>query len=536
MYRQRRREFLRASLVGVGTLAFGPAFWREALAAEPATPGPGPYGPLQPPDENGIMLPPGFRSRVIARGGQPVAGTTYEWHVFSDGQATFRTEDGGFILVSNSENPPDVGATVTGGGGASAIRFTADGSIAAAYRILGGTSVNCAGGATPWGTWLSCEEHQEGRVWECDPTGGNPGVARPAMGVFEHEAVAVDPAGRRVYLSEDNGAGGFYRFTPDRYPDLDSGVLEVARVGADGFVAWARVPDPGANATPTRAQVQGMTQFNRGEGMWYDGGVVYLCTTNDHRIHAYDTATERIEALYDGSRLEDPPLTNVDNVTVSRSGDLFVCEDTTSSADPGLDIGLITPDREVSRFLKVTGSMHIAAGEARSELCGVVFDPSGTRMFFSSQRGLVTGIIYEVTGPFRLERPRGPRRRGFRVHVPSTVTTRTLLGRGLPFSVVTGKPVDVAATLTARFPASANVRGGVAPAGRTRVVTLARAHREIGAAGREKLQLRPQRSARSRVRARRSFRARATITVTDRTGNRRVIRRSVRVARRFGGR
>src|SRR5918999_755562 len=114
MYRQRRREFLRTSLVGMGTLAFGPAFWREALAAEPATPGPGPYGPLQPADENGIMLPPGFRARVVARGGQPVAGTTYEWHVFSDGQATFRTEDGGFILVSNSENPPDLGAATPG--------------------------------------------------------------------------------------------------------------------------------------------------------------------------------------------------------------------------------------------------------------------------------------------------------------------------------------------------------------------------------------------------------------------------------------
>jgi hypothetical protein len=77
------------------------------------------------------MLPPGFRARVVARGGQPVAGTTYEWHVFSDGQATFRTEDGGFILVSNSENPPDLGVTVPGSpGGASAIRFRADGSIA----------------------------------------------------------------------------------------------------------------------------------------------------------------------------------------------------------------------------------------------------------------------------------------------------------------------------------------------------------------------------------------------------------------------
>jgi secreted PhoX family phosphatase len=406
----RRREFIKASVVGVGALAFGPAFWRDALAATPAQPGPGPYGPLQPADANGIMLPAGFKSRVIAQGGEPVPGTSYVWHIFSDGQATFATKDGGFILAANSENPPDLGAETlpgTGPGGASAIRFRVDGSIAAAYRILSGTSVNCAGGGTPWGTWLSCEEHQRGQVWECDPTGRALAVARPAMGVFEHEAVAVDPRGRLVYLSEDNGAGGFYRFTPRRYPDLGSGLLEVAKVGPDGFVDWAPVPDPSASSTPTRMQVEGMTQFQRGEGIWHDAGVVYLCTTQDSRIHAYDTATQRIDVLYDASAIENPPLTNVDNVTVSPSGDLFVCEDTTDPNDPGLDIGLITPDRVVSRFLKVTGNMHIAAGEARSEIAGVIFDPSGTRMFFSSQRGLVTGIVYEITGPFRLQRPRG---------------------------------------------------------------------------------------------------------------------------------
>jgi secreted PhoX family phosphatase len=409
----RRREFITASLVGAGTLAFGPAFWREALAGTPAQPGPGPYGPLQPPDQNGIMLPAGFKSRVIAQGGRPVPGTSYVWHIFSDGQATFASDEGGFILVANSENPPDLGAEVppgAGPGGASAIRFHADGSIADAYSILSGTSVNCAGGATPWGTWLSCEEHVNGQVWECNPTGRSPAVARPAMGVFEHEAVTVDPRERRIYLSEDNAGGGFYRFTPSSYPDLSSGVLEVAKVGRSGFVTWVPVPDPSAASTPTRLQVEGMTRFRRGEGIWHDAGIVYLCTTEDSRIHAYDIARQRIDVLYDAGALDNPPLTNVDNVTVSPSGDLFVCEDTTDSNDPGLDIGLITPDREVSRFLKLTGNMHIAAGEARSEIAGVIFDPSGTRMFFSSQRGLVTGIVYEITGPFRLQRPRRGRR------------------------------------------------------------------------------------------------------------------------------
>jgi uncharacterized protein len=400
----RRREFIRASVMGAGALAFGPAFWREALAA-PGTLGRGPYGPLGQEDANGIRLPEGFTSRKIAQGGEPVADTGYVWHIFSDGQATYETRKGGFILVSNSENPPDLGADIPGvNGGASAIRFRRDGSIAKAYRILSGTRVNCAGGATPWGTWLSCEEHDEGQVWECDPTGRKEAVARPAMGVFEHEAVAVDPVGKRVYLTEDNAAGGFYRFTPDNYPDLSSGRLAVAEVHPDRHVEWHRVPDPSAASTPTREQVPEMTQFNRGEGIWFDSGIVYICTTNDSKIHAYNTNSKRMRVVYDAQTFEEPPLTNVDNITVSRSGDLFVCEDTTNSDDPGLDIGIITPRRKVARFLKVTGETHTGSGEARSELCGVVFDPSCDRMFFASQRGFVTGAIYEITGPFRKHR------------------------------------------------------------------------------------------------------------------------------------
>ena len=86
-------------------------------------------------------------------------------------------------------------------------------------------------------------------MWECDPKGRGGAVARPAMGVFKHEAAAVDPRGKRVYLTEDLGDGGFYRFTPKRWPSLAKGRLEIASVAPSGAVRWHEVPDPAATTT-----------------------------------------------------------------------------------------------------------------------------------------------------------------------------------------------------------------------------------------------------------------------------------------------
>jgi uncharacterized protein len=389
---QRRREFLQTGLVAAGALTFGPGFWQHALAA-PVRQGAGPYGSLKDPDANGLMLPEGFSSRVIAQGGQPVSGTTYAWHTWSDGAATFSTGDGGWILVSNSEVP--------GGGGASAIRFDSDADITDAYSILSGTSTNCAGGKTPWGTWLSCEEVEDGQVWECDPQGEDDAVARPALGEFKHEAVAVDPNRGHLYLTEDLGDGGFYRFTPDSPEDLSDGLLEIAKAGSDGTVKWKEVPDPSASSTPTRGQVPGAKRFRRGEGIWFDSGIVYIATTQDAKIHAYDVARKRIKVLYNAADFNNPPLTNPDNITVSRSGDLFVCDN--SHDGTPFDICIITPGRRISRFVKVTGTQH---GDPNSETVGseptgVAFSPSGNRLYFASQRAFVNGVIYEVEGPFR---------------------------------------------------------------------------------------------------------------------------------------
>ena len=117
----------------------------------------------------------------------------------------------------------------------SAVRFDAEGEIADAYRILEGSTSNCAGGPTPWGTWLTCEEplDKRGRVWECDPTGATEAVVHDAMGIWNHEAAAVDPEGEAVYLTEDDPAGLLYRYTPAAYPDLSEGHGEVVRGRAE---------------------------------------------------------------------------------------------------------------------------------------------------------------------------------------------------------------------------------------------------------------------------------------------------------------
>ncbi|MFD3656389.1 alkaline phosphatase PhoX [Streptomyces sp. NPDC058620] len=372
-----RRTFLRTVTAGAGAVAFSGSLWQQAASADS---GAGPYGPLLAPDVNGVALPAGFTSRVVARSLHPVGGTI--WHSAPDGGACYADGDG-WIYVSNSELPLI--------GGASAIRFRADGSTDRAYRILSGTNLNCAGGATPWGTWLSCEEIYRGRVFEADPFGRRTAVSRPVMGRFKHEAAACDLDHQVIYLTEDEEDGCFYRFTPATWGDLSRGRLDVACATTGDGIEWRAVPSPSALLTQTRHQLTAARHFDGGEGCHYADGICYFTAKGDRKVWAYDTDARTITAVYNG----DGTLNGVDNVTGTTAGDLYVAED-----GGNMEINIITRDGTVAPVLRLDG-------HAESEITGPAFSPDGSRLYFSSQRGTSGertgsgGMTYEVRGPFR---------------------------------------------------------------------------------------------------------------------------------------
>jgi secreted PhoX family phosphatase len=387
MYAMTRRQLLARGAQAAGALGLG-LLGGVLVAPAVRADGADDFGPLLPPNSDGVRLPEGFQSRIVAVSGRRVASTDYTWHEAPDGGATFATDDGGWIYVSNSE-------LAFFRGGVGAIRFDREGTIVDAYSILHRTTRNCAGGPTPWNTWLSCEETGNGYVYECDPfTPGSQGVARPAMGVFNHEAAAVDPIAKTVYLTEDRPDGLLYRFTPADYPDLSSGKLEAAVVEGGGAIApgetrtlsWRPVPDHSFWQADSREQVPDATRFNGGEGAWYEAGVVFFSTKGDNRVWKITTATQQLEIVYDLATQASPVLNNVDNVFAAPGGDVYVAE------DPGqLQIVALTRTGQVKPMVQVVG-------HPGSEITGPALSPDGTRLYFSSQRS--PGTTFEVTGPF----------------------------------------------------------------------------------------------------------------------------------------
>jgi secreted PhoX family phosphatase len=441
-----RRELLRKSFLGLGLLGAGGTLSScidgssapESMGTPITPPAPPPSTPPAPPaatrgrlmvpplsatpDENNLLIPQGFKSRVIATANQPVPGTTFLWHTDPDAGAVFPAEDGGWVYVSNREFLP---------GGVNAIRFDAEGEIVSAYNVLPGalTKINCGGGVTPWGTWLSGEETDLGYIWECDPfdtTGTN--VTRwDGCGTFAHEAATVDAATNNFYLTEDQPDSAFYRFLPAT-PNVGgvpstAGTLQALKIvgvtqeeldtgGAKGPwpVEWVDIANPNPLQLPevpaefqpqpptrTQGHALGAHAFNGSEGIWWQNGMVYFTTKGDRRVWAHDIAAQTLEVLYDDFGIENPIIDSVDNIVMTPGGDIIIVED---KGDPTQQATAIQPDGAIAVLVQLVG-------QDDSEVTGPAFSPDGRFFYFSSQRGPgaggttgTAGITYCIEGPW----------------------------------------------------------------------------------------------------------------------------------------
>lgn len=454
--RYNRREFLRTLFFTAG--AVGTSQWLAACgdSGAPGTnPGTEPppvppvpqarfanLGPLREADANGVRTPEGFSTRVVAisnelpqAGGMSVSGPqqggvgSRPWHILNDGGAVVPRPNGGWIYVSNSEVPgfgnlSQFGSEFSpignglddflpGLGGVGTLVFDPDGTIVDSYSVLTGTTFNCAGVATRWGTWLSCEEFSNGQVWECDPFTAGEGVAHPSLGFFDHEAITIDYDRKIVYQTEDRSDGRFYRWLPAAgdwpagaaRPALQAGTLQTMVVGGAGVAGALNAPQPVTwkdTLAPTEPQDQNRDDttavFDGGEGVWLHEGIVYFSTKNDERIWAYDTIDETIEVIYDLATAVAPNniLSGVDNLIVTPQGDILVAED-----GGDMQVVIILPDGTLKPLLQIVD-------QDQSEIAGISFTPDGKRMYFTSDRGgrnpaggygLGTGMLYELMLP-----------------------------------------------------------------------------------------------------------------------------------------
>jgi hypothetical protein len=452
-----RRDFLVRT--GAAGLSVGLAGSVEALfTALPAAGARGPargYGDLVP-DPRGILdLPPGFRYRILSREGTPMQSGEGVVPSNFDGMGSFRAARGRTHLVRNHEVYADAphwvptdGLTTTydpeAGGGTTNLVVSSTGSTQQEYVSLGGTAINCSGGITPWGTWLTCEETEDragtngytkdhGWIFEVDPY-DNRRNADPFplkdMGRFMHEAVAVDPSNGVMYETEDafSGAplGSYYRFLPNRplggHGSLRAGgTLQALRVPGledlstvteagttlDG-IEWLDVPDPYATTTPTRAQdyPRPITRGQKLEGAWWgeaDHSAYFVSSfaspadgatgSHDGQVWRYDTRANKLtlELIFTGGEATDDTNERPDNMCVSPYGGLMICED---SSGENYMIGT-TDDGEP--FVFARNRQQTSPGET-GELSGVSFSPDGRVMYFNVYD---PGTTFAVTGPWR---------------------------------------------------------------------------------------------------------------------------------------
>ncbi|MFD7259187.1 alkaline phosphatase PhoX [Streptomyces sp. NPDC059874] len=447
----------RRSLLAAGGIAFGGAlgalFAGSPGSARAAKRG---YGPLLP-DPRGLLdLPAGFSYRVLSRAGDPLRSGEGTVPANCDGMAAFGAGGGRVRLVRNHENrvtaalrvPAVHGLTYDPQalGGCTALELGPDGRVTAERVALAGTAVNCAGGRTPWNTWLSCEETEDragtsgytrdhGYVFEVDPADPHRSGAVPltAMGRFAHEAVAVDPYRGVVYETEDafvRPFGLFYRFLPERpLGGLGSlragGRLEALRVpgvadlsvvdepGAEFPAQWVPVPDPSAAGTPIRHQDfgrGGITHAQKLEGCYWGGGAgggIHFVSSfarrgegaeADHhgQVWFYDPLRGRLrlEVRFGPASDVALPGDSPDNICLAPDGGLMVCED---GGGEQYVFG-VTVSGEVYPMARNADDIGRPGAAEFGEFAGVTFSPDGRTMYVNAY---APGTTFAVTGPWQ---------------------------------------------------------------------------------------------------------------------------------------
>jgi secreted PhoX family phosphatase len=436
-----RRSFLTGAAMGAAAIPLN-AFMARAQSPG-STPGRGRtsgYGPLsEVKDETTglplLLLPKGFRYISFGWSGDSLASglPTPGGH---DGMAAFWAPKGRTLLVRNHElgagapfssTAYDLGAS----GGTTTLEFdTKKGKFIEAFESLSGTIRNCAGGPTPWNSWLTCEETTlfttvpHGYVFDVPASGmGDP---RPIfdMGRFSHEAVAVDPKTGYIYETEDAGnSSGFYRFVPNNDDDLYQGGslfmlkavdVDLANLGASYpagttfDVEWVPIatPDSDDPAMPgnfvwSQGRALGAATFGRLEGCWYgNDDSVYIVSTSggigQGQVWDYKPRKEQITLLFEspGASVLNAP----DNICVSPRGGLALCEDGSGAEF----VHCLTTDGEIFKFAQnnviLNGERNGIVGSfTGAEFAGATFSPDGRWFFVNTQS---PGITFAITGPW----------------------------------------------------------------------------------------------------------------------------------------
>jgi uncharacterized protein len=431
-----RRRFLRRSAAGI-LLVGGTDVLRTAAPSAG-------YGPLVDDPEGRLALPEGFGYTVVTEAGVTELDSGEPTPRNHDGTGAFAAAGGGTVLVLNHEIREGAGTELAvphldglvydpgAAGGCTIVTTDAHGGRVSERVGIAGTSTNCAGGVTPWGTWLTCEETEaragergygrdHGYVFEVDPFDRAALVdPRPvkALGRYSHEALAVDPAAGHIYLTEDaSGPNGLvYRWMPP--PGFQSGRGALGGLGAaDGVLAamrctdeagkhvedlaratspgttyaveWVEVPDRDAREESVRKQFDDgrVTRAHKLEGAWWGDGGAYIVSSfsRNHRgqVWFYDArrSTFTLRLLFTG---DDDGCDGPDNISVSPYGGVLLAEDGNGGNH------LVGAAEDGTTF-------RLARSEHGSEFTGPVFSADGRVLFANVQ---VPGTMFAITGPW----------------------------------------------------------------------------------------------------------------------------------------